>query len=618
MSGVPYIFGTATTSIPLSQLDTDFATPVTIGSTTVALGNTTTTLAGLTGVTSSAITDSGLTSGRVTYAGTGGLLQDSANLTFNGTTLTANTLNLTNALGTSYGGTGLTSFTANGVVYASSTSALATGSALTFDGTSLGLGTASPGVKFDIVSGNNTSLSAVLRVNSNNVAVNTSLAYDGLVGSGQLTVQAGTSGALIFGANAAEQMRLTSTGLGIGTSSPTYPLTVQANSSTQGIRIIGRATGNLSNMSFVANNGSTEYAYISSGPTYLTFGVNSSDRATIDSSGNLGLGVTPSAWNSSWKVVQVKNASFWSTGNDASITANAYYDGTDYRYIASVNATRVYHNTNGVISWFQAPSGTAGAVATFTQAMTLDASGNLMVGTTSPAGGASKFNVYGTQTYDSAGSTIANWYNAGTLIGYIGQGNYAVSGASASGISFASQSSMSFATGGQTERARIDSSGNLLVGTTTAGYANSNSIALLASSGYGIVNHPSGSASGSSYLSFGYNLSQIGSISQSGTTAVLYNLTSDQRLKENIQDAESSSNLIDSIQVRQFNWKSDNSHQRYGFIAQELVTVAPEAVHQPIDSEEMMGVDYSKLVPMLVKEIQSLRARVAQLETKGV
>ena len=89
MSGVPYIFGTATTSIPLSQLDTDFATPVTIGSTTVALGNTTTTLAGLTGVTSSAITDSGLTSGRVTYAGTGGLLQDSANLTFNGTTLTA-------------------------------------------------------------------------------------------------------------------------------------------------------------------------------------------------------------------------------------------------------------------------------------------------------------------------------------------------------------------------------------------------------------------------------------------------------------------------------------------------------------------------------------------------
>jgi len=83
---------------------------------------------------------SSLTSGRVTYAGTSGLLQDSANLLFNGTTLTANTLNLTNALGTTYGGTGLTSFTANGVVYASSSSVLATGSALTFDGTNVQIG----------------------------------------------------------------------------------------------------------------------------------------------------------------------------------------------------------------------------------------------------------------------------------------------------------------------------------------------------------------------------------------------------------------------------------------------------------------------------------------------
>jgi len=57
-------------------------------------------------ITASSVTDSALTSGRVTYAGTAGLLQDSANLTFNGTTLTANTLNLTNALGIAYGGTG--------------------------------------------------------------------------------------------------------------------------------------------------------------------------------------------------------------------------------------------------------------------------------------------------------------------------------------------------------------------------------------------------------------------------------------------------------------------------------------------------------------------------------
>lgn len=76
------------------------------------------------------LTDSGLTSGRVTYASTGGLLVDSANLTFNGTTLTANTLNLTNALGVAYGGTGLTSGTSGGVLYYSATGTLASSAAL--------------------------------------------------------------------------------------------------------------------------------------------------------------------------------------------------------------------------------------------------------------------------------------------------------------------------------------------------------------------------------------------------------------------------------------------------------------------------------------------------------
>lgn len=86
-------------------------------------------------------------------------------------------------------------------------------------------------------------------------------------------------------------------------------------------------------------------------------------------------------------------------------------------------------------------------------------------------------------------------------------------------------------------------------------------------------------------------------------------------MKENIVDAPEFGSVIDSLQVRSFDWKSDQSHQRAGFIAQELVNIAPEAVTQPSDAEEMMGVDYSKLVPMLVKEIQSLRQRVAQLES---
>ena len=98
------------------------------------------------------------------------------------------------------------------------------------------------------------------------------------------------------------------------------------------------------------------------------------------------------------------------------------------------------------------------------------------------------------------------------------------------------------------------------------------------------------------------------------STTVTYNTSSDQRLKDNIVDAPSASDDIDAIQVRSFDWKADGSHQKYGMIAQELQAVAPEAVSGDADSEDMMGVDYSKLVPMLVKEIQSLRNRVAQLE----
>ena len=80
--------------------------------------------------------------------------------------------------------------------------------------------TPASGTVVDILAANNTSLSPTLRVNSNNLAVNTSLAYDGLSGSGQVTVQAGATSALIFGSNAAEKARIDSSGrFMVGTSS---------------------------------------------------------------------------------------------------------------------------------------------------------------------------------------------------------------------------------------------------------------------------------------------------------------------------------------------------------------------------------------------------------------
>ena len=164
------------------------------------------------------------------------------------------------------------------------------------------------------------------------------------------------------------------------------------------------------------------------------------------------------------------------------------------------------------------------------------------------------------------------------------------------------------------ERMRIDTSGNLLVGLS--------SISANPNQGYGVAISVSGSYGNIKTVGNGSHThftvvnaaNVVGSITSSAS-ATAYNTSSDQRLKKNIADADDAGSKIDAIQVRKYDWKADGSHQDYGMIAQELQAVAPEAVSGDADSEDMMGVDYSKLVPMLIKEIQSLRNRVAQLET---
>ena len=97
-------------------------------------------------------------------------------------------------------------------------------------------------------------------------------------------------------------------------------------------------------------------------------------------------------------------------------------------------------------------------------------------------------------------------------------------------------------------------------------------------------------------------------------TATALVTSSDERLKENIADADDAGSKIDAMQVRKFDWKEDGSHQEYGFVAQELEPVFNHAVHTSEDDMGTKSVDYASLVPMLVKEIQSLRNRVAELE----
>jgi hypothetical protein len=382
------------------------------------------------------------------------------------------TTGVTGTLATTNGGTGLTSFTSGGVVYASSTSALTTGSGLVFDGTNLGIGVSSPAYKLDVQASG----------------------YPGInVAS---TLGSGANGAYFQAKNGGGAASF------FGTETTTGGYTY---------------TGAIANSAYIGPEGANPLQLVTNGIA----------RATIDSSGNLGLGVTPSASSSGGNF----NLSGDILGGSAVTLGTNWYFNGGFKYKATGTASRLYLDTIGGFDWYSAPSGTAGNAITFTQAMTLDASGNLFVG-------------------------------------------------------------------------------------ATALGSNANYFAFSPSNEFADFGHVSGTASGVQYTRFLYNGSSIGSITQSGTTAVLYNVTSDQRLKENIVDADSASNLIDSLQVRQYDWKSDGSHQRYGFIAQELVTVAPEAVHQPTDPDDMMAVDYSKLVPMLVKEIQSLRKRILTLENK--
>ena len=182
------------------------------------------------------------------------------------------------------------------------------------------------------------------------------------------------------------RMTLNSTGLGIG-ASPTQKLSVN------GAIDFKAYVAHMDNFAVYAH--SSDGTILSSFTGYpICFRVANSEKARIDTSGNVGIGVTPSAWGrgKGLEVGSIGNA-FWgdsSSNGILSISANAYLTTSDlitgWKY-ATTNPAGRYQISETTHSWYTAASGTAGNAITFTQAMTLDASGNLLVGTvTAPAG----------------------------------------------------------------------------------------------------------------------------------------------------------------------------------------------------------------------------------------
>ena len=130
-------------------------------------------------------------------------------------------------------------------------------------------------------------------------------------------------------------------------------------------------------------------AYLNGSKVLTTGSALTFDGTTLaNTAGNLLLasGVTPSAWNSGVRMIEFTGAAIGSNNTPAQLylLSNAYLDSGGWKYKASNYAVK-QELTNGTFTWYTAPSGTAGNAISFTQAMTLDASGALIIGATTRA-----------------------------------------------------------------------------------------------------------------------------------------------------------------------------------------------------------------------------------------
>jgi len=174
-----------------------------------------------------------------------------------------------------------------------------------------------------------------------------------------------------------------SSNIGIG-GTPSYKLDIQSTTDASLLQLISSATANNTALR-IGIDGNNAFINASGGSTGIlqlrTYGTT---KATLDANGNLGLGVTPSAWGVI-TAMQIKNAFVGGVNDNSYFGTNAYYDGSFYRYI-NTNFANLYSQQSGQHQFYTAPSGTAGNAISFTQAMTLTSGGNLLVGTTTDTG----------------------------------------------------------------------------------------------------------------------------------------------------------------------------------------------------------------------------------------